>query len=80
MRTTALRCLAACAAAALLAGCLEVEQHPPWRHGQYDGKPDDLPQQRYFHGDRLAWMAPITDRNWLQDEYPRTLHDGAAYD
>jgi alkylated DNA repair dioxygenase AlkB len=67
-------------ATALLAGCLEVEQHPPWRHGQYDGKKDNLPQQRNFHGDRLAWTATVQNRNWLQDEYPRTLHKGANRD
>lgn len=62
--------------AVLLAGCLEVNQDPPWRHGAYAGKPDSLPDQRYFHGDELAWMAAITNRNWLQDEYGRTLHQG----
>ncbi len=73
--------LAACSAVPLLlAGCLEVEQYPPWRNGQYDDKRDNLPQQVHFHGDRLAWMAAITNRNWRQDEYARTLHKGAAYD
>lgn len=67
-------------AAGLLAGCLEVEQHPPWRHGKYDGKTDNLPNQVHFHGDRLAWMATVTDRNWRQDEYGRTLHRGADYE
>lgn len=55
-----------------LAGCLEVEQHPGWKAGEYNGKPDDLPQQRYFHGDRLGWNAAITNRNHLQNEYERT--------
>ncbi|MDB5749606.1 MAG: hypothetical protein JWP65_27 [Ramlibacter sp.] len=63
-------------AALLLAGCLEVEQHPAWRHGAYDGKPDDLQHQRLFHGDRMAWMAAIINRNWRQDEYRRTFHKG----
>ncbi|HVE54684.1 MAG TPA: hypothetical protein VNB23_14985 [Ramlibacter sp.] len=79
MRRRILFPLASCATL-LLAGCLEVEQHPPWRQGAYDGKPDNLPQQKHFHGDRLAWMAKITDRNWLQDEYGRTLHKGAGHD
>ena len=57
----------------LLAGCLEVEQHPPWRAGQYDGKPDNLPQHAYFSDDRLAWNAKLTDRNHLQNEYERTV-------
>lgn len=68
------------ATALLLAGCLEVEQHPAWDAGAYDGKPDNLPQQRLYHGDRMAWMATIHNRNWLQDEYPRTQHKGALYD
>jgi hypothetical protein len=65
-------------ACALLAGCLEVEQHPPWRNGQYNGKKDDLPQQRLYHGDRMAWMATIENRNWLQDEYGRMADRGAT--
>ena len=56
---------------ALLAGCLDVEQHPPWRDGWYDGKRDALPQQARFHGDRLAWNAVIENRATLQDEYRR---------
>lgn len=64
------------AATVLLAGCLEVEQHPPWRQGAYDGKPDPLPQQTWFHGDRLAWYARIADRNRGQNEYVRTFHKG----
>lgn len=68
------------AAAGLLAGCLEVPQHPPWRDGKYRGKPDNLAQQRNFHNDRLAWTATITDRNGLQDEYQRTFHKGAPHD
>jgi hypothetical protein len=55
----------------LLAGCLEVEQHPAWRHGQYNGKPDNLPPQANFHNDRLDWYAAITNRNRLQNEYNR---------
>ena len=78
MRPAAL--LAAAGACLLLAGCLEVEQHPLWRHGKYDGKPDNLPQQALYHGDRMAWAATIQNRNWLQDEYPRTENHGAAND
>jgi len=59
------------AAACLLSGCLEVEQHPPWKAGAYDGKTDQLPSQARFHGDRLAWNAAVTDRALLQDEYRR---------
>ncbi|HEY8359957.1 MAG TPA: hypothetical protein VIL30_21070 [Ramlibacter sp.] len=60
----------------LLAGCLEVEQHPPWKQGEYDDKPDNLQHQRHFHGDRMAWMAAVINRNWRQDEYRRTFHKG----
>ncbi|GIZ50247.1 hypothetical protein [Noviherbaspirillum aridicola] len=55
-----------------LSGCLEVEQHPGWRAGEYDGKPDNLPSQAYYSGDRLAWNAAISNRNHLQNEYERT--------
>jgi hypothetical protein len=72
--------LAAACAALFLTGCLEVEQHPPWRQGEYDGKRDNLPQQAFFHGDRLAWMAAVINRNGLQDEYGRTLHKGAGHE
>ena len=58
-------------AAALLAGCIEVEQYPRYRNGAYDGKPDMLPAQAQFHGDRLAWNAAIIDRNHEQNEYRR---------
>jgi hypothetical protein len=54
-------------------GCsLEVEQHPPWINGEYNGKPDNLPSHAYFHDDRLAWYAAINNRNRLQNEYDRT--------
>jgi hypothetical protein len=56
----------------LLAGCLEVEQHPPRIDGKYNGKSDNLPQQAYFHNDRLAWNAAISNRNHRQNEYNRT--------
>jgi len=67
-----LRLLPICLLPLLLAGCLEVEQHPAWQHGQYNGKPDNLPAQAYFHNDRLYWYAAITNRNHLQNEYNRT--------
>jgi hypothetical protein len=58
---------------ALLAGCsLEIDQYPGWQAGEYNGKPDNLPSDVYFHNDRLAWNAAITDRNHLQNEYMRT--------
>jgi hypothetical protein len=59
--------------ALLAGGCsLEVEQRPPWINGEYNGKPDNLPEQVHFHGDRLAWNAAIDNRNRLQNEYNRT--------
>ena len=61
---TALLSLTACS--------LEVEQHPAWIDGKYNGKKDDLPQRAYFHNDRLAWDAMINNRNQLQNEYNRT--------
>lgn len=64
--------LVACAAAALsLSACLEVEQHPAWREGQYDGKPDDLPAHTHYANDRLSWNAAIVNRNNRQNEYRR---------
>ena len=54
-----------------LSACLEVEQHPPWKQGYYDGKRDNMPSQRLFHGDRLAWNAAIDNRNRHQNEYNR---------
>lgn len=55
----------------LLGGCLEVEQHPSWVQGQYNGKTDDMPAQKNFGGNVLRWNATITDRNHLQNEYNR---------
>lgn len=64
--------LLAALASCLLAGCLEVEQHPVWRNGEYNGKKDNLHQQAYFHNDKLAWNAAIANRNHQQNEYRRT--------
>jgi hypothetical protein len=60
------------AAASLLAGCLEVDQHPPWRNGKYAGKPDNRPAQTMFHNDKLSWSATILNRNNQQNEYNRS--------
>jgi hypothetical protein len=54
-----------------LGGCLEVEQHPAWLHGQYAGKQDNRQFQTRFHNDKLAWSAAISDRNARQNEYNR---------
>jgi hypothetical protein len=55
----------------LLAGCLEVDQHPDWVRGEYAGKQDNRPFQTRFHNDRLAWWANISNRNSRQNEYNR---------
>jgi hypothetical protein len=55
----------------LLAGCLEVDQHPHWAKGQYAGKKDNLPFQTHFHNDRLSWWGTISNRNQHQNEYNR---------
>jgi hypothetical protein len=63
-----------CAAAllmTLLAGCLEVEQHPAWVNGQYAGKRDNRQFQVKFHNDKLAWNGAIANRNNQQNEYNR---------
>jgi hypothetical protein len=55
----------------LLAGCLEVDQHPHWVKGMYAGKRDNRPAQTMFHGDKLAWWGAISNRNMGQNEYNR---------
>ena len=65
------RSLILCLPLMLLAGCLEVDQHPNWVHGMYAGKKDDRPFQRWFHGDKLSWWGTISNRNQNQNEYNR---------
>ena len=65
------RILILCLPLALLAGCLEVDQHPNWVHGMYAGKKDDRPTHRLFHNDKLAWWGAISNRNMNQNEYNR---------
>lgn len=67
-----IRSMTAVMALLLLGGCLEVEQHPVWRNGEYDGKRDNMHHQVYYNNDRMAWNAVITNRNHLQNEYNRT--------
>jgi len=59
------------AALAVLAGCLEVEQHPNWIRGEYAGKTDNRPSDTHFHHDRLQWWGTIQNRNMHQNEYNR---------
>jgi hypothetical protein len=70
--TKRIRSCAALLVPLLLCGCLEVDQHPPWRDGQYAGKRDTRHYQAMFHNDRLSWSAAILNRNTLQNEYNRS--------
>ncbi|KGF83008.1 hypothetical protein IA69_01830 [Massilia sp. JS1662] len=65
------RILILCLPLTLLAGCLEVDQHPNWVHGMYAGKKDDRPFLRHFHNDKLSWWGTISNRNMHQNEYNR---------
>jgi len=65
------RILILCLPLTLLAGCLEVDQHPNWVHGMYAGKKDDRPSLRHFHNDKLSWWGTISNRNMNQNEYNR---------
>ena len=65
------RILILCLPLALLAGCLEVDQHPNWVHGMYAGKKDDRPFFRHFPNDKLSWWGTISNRNQHQNEYNR---------
>ncbi len=56
----------------VLGGCLEVDQYPVWRDGEYDGKRDNLAPHAYYHNDRMAWNAVLITRNQKQNEYNRT--------
>ena len=57
--------------AALLGGCLEVDQHPHWVKGQYAGKTDNRQSDVHFHHDKLSWWGTISNRNQHQNEYNR---------
>jgi hypothetical protein len=65
------RCIALLAPLAMLAGCLEVDQHPNWVRGQYAGKTDNRQFEVHFHNDKLAWWGTIHNRNMHQNEYNR---------
>lgn len=66
-----IRTLILLAPMALLAGCLEVDQHPTWIKGMYAGKRDDRPMHVLFHNDKLAWWGAIANRTMYQNEYNR---------
>ena len=66
-----LRPLAMLVPMALLAGCLEVDQHPNWVKGMYAGKRDNRPMQTMFHNDKLAWWGMVANRTMHQNEYNR---------
>lgn len=67
----AARLCALAAVAAMLSGCLEVQQHPAWVKGAFAGKSDNLPYQVRFHNDKRAWAAAVQDRTRKQNEYLR---------
>lgn len=69
---TAMRIGLALLLALPVSGCLEVEQHPPFVNGHYDGKPDDLPERVVFNGNTQAWAAAVGKRQMKQNEYNRT--------
>lgn len=64
------RLIGAVLLAALSAGCLEVNQYPPYENGMYAGKKDDLQFQRVYR-DKAAWSAAIAARERGQNEYLR---------
>jgi len=69
------------AGAALLAGCMEVEQTNagPSKLGRYQGKPDTPAWNneplangpKWTPGDRASWQKEIQNRQYAQDEYRR---------
>ncbi len=58
-------------AGALLAGCLEVDQHPAYADGQYAGKRDNKVADTSYKGDNAAWKKAIDERAKTQNEYNR---------
>lgn len=69
--------LVAFAAAALLGGCMEVEQSAgPTKQGRYQGKPDTTPWSneslamgpKWTKGDRASWEEQIKNRQLGQHE------------
>jgi hypothetical protein len=63
--------IALLALAGLLAGCLEVEQHPPYANGAYAGERDNRAADVSFKGDNAAWKKAVDLRNSGQNEYNR---------
>lgn len=61
----------AAALGALLAGCLEVDQHPAYADGQYAGKRDNRVADTSYKGDNAAWKKAIDERAKTQNEYNR---------
>ena len=58
--------------AAGVAGCGERPQVTVYRHGEYQGKPDDLPwQSAPFNGSRDHWEKTVDGRTQSQNEYLR---------
>ena len=59
------------ALAGLLAGCLEVEQHPPYVKRAFAGQRDNRAADVTFKGDNAAWKKAVDERNRGQNEYNR---------
>ncbi len=55
-----------------LAGCGERPQVTVYKHGEYKGKPDNLPwQSPPFNGAKGDWERSIDGRTQAQNEYVR---------
>ena len=61
----------AAALAVLLAGCLEVDQHPAYANGAYAGKQDNRSEDTTFRKDKAAQQAALVDRTKAENEYNR---------
>jgi hypothetical protein len=59
------------ALAALLTGCISVEQHPAYTNGGYAGKRDNRVAETTFKGDNAAWRKAIDTRTASQNEFNR---------
>ena len=64
--------LALIALALGIAGCGETPQLTVYKHGEYKGKPDNLPwQSQPFNGNQRNWELAIDGRTKNQNEHGR---------
>jgi hypothetical protein len=55
-----------------IAGCVDTPEVTPYKHGEYKGKPDNLPwQSQPFNGNQHNWDLAIDGRTKNQNEYGR---------